>query len=50
MWLYDPAQITVAAKDIVGLPSSGLAASFDLSHVAVDGVLPASVRTQGYAS
>lgn len=49
VWLYDPSQITVADKDIVGLPDSGLAASFDLSHVEVDSVLPKSLTAQGYA-
>lgn len=49
VWLYDPAQITVARKNIVGLPGSGLAASFDLSNVSFGGPLSDDARAQGFS-
>jgi peptide/nickel transport system substrate-binding protein len=49
VWLYNPAQITVAANSVHGLPTSGLAASFDLSHVSLDAAPAAALRQQGYS-
>jgi len=49
-WLYNPDQITVAASDVVGLPGSGIAESFDLSHVSIGGHLSATAKAEGYAS
>ncbi|WP_186526137.1 ABC transporter substrate-binding protein [Leekyejoonella antrihumi] len=48
-WLYNPDQITVANKNVVGLPGSGITESFDLSHVSLGGQLPANLAAQGYA-
>lgn len=50
VWLYDPSQITVAAKGVNGLPTSGLAASFDLSHAGIDGTVSSRLRAEGYSS
>ena len=49
-WLYNPDQVTVAASDVVGLPDSGIAESFDLSHVSIGGHLSATAKAEGYAS
>jgi peptide/nickel transport system substrate-binding protein len=49
-WLYNNDQLTAAKSDVIGLPGSGLTESFDLSHVAIGGTLPASAAAQGYAS
>lgn len=49
-WLYNPDQLTVAKKDIVGLPGSGLTESFNLSYVSVGGSLSKQVASEGFAS
>jgi peptide/nickel transport system substrate-binding protein len=48
-WLYNPDQLTAAKTDVVGLPGSGLAESFDLSHVSIGGRLPPALIAQGYS-
>jgi peptide/nickel transport system substrate-binding protein len=49
-WLYNPDQITVAAKDVAGLPGSGLTESFDLAYASIGGTVPAQAQAQGFAS
>jgi peptide/nickel transport system substrate-binding protein len=49
-WLYDPDQVTIAQKDVVGLPATGRAESFDLAHVRIGGSLPSSLTSEGYAN
>jgi peptide/nickel transport system substrate-binding protein len=49
-WLYNPDQITVAAKDVTGLPGSGLTESFNLAYASIGGTLPAAAQAQGFAS
>ncbi|MGH2908714.1 MAG: ABC transporter substrate-binding protein [Solirubrobacteraceae bacterium] len=49
-WLYDPDQVTIAAKNVVGLPATGRAESFDLGHVRIGGLLPSSLTSEGYAN
>jgi peptide/nickel transport system substrate-binding protein len=48
-WLYNPDQLTVAAKDIVGLPGGALTESFNLSYVSVGGSLSSQVVAEGFA-
>jgi peptide/nickel transport system substrate-binding protein len=50
VWMYCPDLITIADKSVVGLPTTGLAASFDLSHVRVGGSLTAAEVSAGYSS
>jgi peptide/nickel transport system substrate-binding protein len=49
-WLYNPDAITVAAKDVVGLPGTGLTESFNLMYASLGGTLPAAAQQQGFAS
>ncbi len=49
-WLYNPDQLTVAQKNIVGLPGSGLTESFNLSYVSYGGPLSKQVMAEGFAS
>ena len=49
-WLYNPDQITVAQKNVVGLPGSGLTESFNLMYASIGGTLPAAAQQQGFAS
>ena len=49
-WLYNPDQLTVADKNVVGLPGSGLTESFNLSYVSFGGSLPKQVISEGFAS
>jgi peptide/nickel transport system substrate-binding protein len=49
-WLYDPDQVTIAQKDVVGLPATGRAESFDLAHVRIGGSLPSALTGEGYAN
>ena len=48
IWLYNPDQLTVAAKNVIGLPSGGLTESFNLQYLALSGKLPASLVAQGF--
>jgi peptide/nickel transport system substrate-binding protein len=48
-WLYNPDQITVAQKNIVGLPGSGLTESFSLQYASTGGSLSSQAKSQGYA-
>jgi peptide/nickel transport system substrate-binding protein len=48
-WLYDPDQVTIAQKNVVGLPATGRAESFDLAHVGFGASLPSSLTSEGYA-
>lgn len=48
-WLYNPDQITVARSDVVGLPGSALAESFDLSQTSIGGQLSGVAKAEGYA-
>jgi peptide/nickel transport system substrate-binding protein len=48
-WLYNPDQITVAAKDVVGLPGSGQSESFNLQYLSIGGTLPAQGQQQGFS-
>ncbi len=49
-WLYDPDQVTIAQKDVTGLPQSGQTESFYLGFASLGGAAPsAPARAQGYA-
>jgi peptide/nickel transport system substrate-binding protein len=48
-WLYNPDQITVADKDVLGLPGSGLTESFNLMYASISGTLSSTARQQGFA-
>lgn len=48
-WLYNPDQITVAKKNIVGLPGSGLTESFNLMYASIGGTLSSQAKAQGFA-
>ncbi len=48
VWFYDPPEITVADKDIVGLASTAYTESFNLSYVGIGGSIPASAKALGY--
>ena len=47
-WLYNPDQLTVAAKDVIGLPSGGLTESFNMQYLARSGKLSPSLIAQGF--
>lgn len=49
-WLFNNDQLTVAKSDVVGLPTSGLTESFDLSYVSMGGSVPASAVAEGYSN
>ena len=50
VWLYNPDAIIVAAKDVVGLPKTGLTESFNLMHASIGGTVPSAAQEQGFAS
>jgi peptide/nickel transport system substrate-binding protein len=47
-WLYNPDQLTVAASDVVGLPSGSEAESFNLSYASIGGELSATAKSEGF--
>jgi peptide/nickel transport system substrate-binding protein len=49
-WLYVLPQLTVAQRDVTGLPKSAYTESFDLSHVGFGGSLASSTTKLGYLS
>lgn len=49
-WLYNPDQLTVAAKDVVGLPSGAVAESFNLSFASIGGTLSATAKSEGFVN
>jgi peptide/nickel transport system substrate-binding protein len=50
VWLYNLPQLTVAKKEIVGLPNGSLSESFQIAHLQVGGTLPSSAASQGFTS
>lgn len=48
-WLYNPYQVTIAEKEVTGLPGSGRAESFDLAYASFGGKLSAKQKREGYA-
>jgi peptide/nickel transport system substrate-binding protein len=49
-WLYNPDQVTVADKNVVGLPDSGLTESFDVEYASIGGSLPSQAASEGFQS
>jgi peptide/nickel transport system substrate-binding protein len=49
-WLYNPDQLTVAAKGVVGLPSGAVAESFNLSYASIGGTLSATAKSEGFVN
>ncbi len=49
-WLYIIPNLTVARKDVVGLPSTAYTESLDLAYVGLGGSIPAAARSLGFSS
>ncbi len=49
-WLYIIPNLTVADKDVVGLPSTAYTEAFNLTYVGIGGSIPAAARALGYTS
>ncbi len=49
-WLYIIPDLTVAQKDVVGLPSTAYTEAFNLTYVGIGGSIPASAKALGYIS
>jgi peptide/nickel transport system substrate-binding protein len=49
-WLYNPDSVTVAAQDLVGVPSAFNGEAFDLQFLSVGGALTATAKSEGFAS
>ncbi len=49
-WWYNLPELTIAKKDIIGLPKGSLSESYQIFNVQVGGKLPASEASQGFVS
>lgn len=47
-WLYDPDAVTIAQKDVTGLPTSGRTESFYVGYVSFGGTPSAQAKREGY--
>jgi peptide/nickel transport system substrate-binding protein len=47
-WLYIIPNLTIAQKDVVGLPSTAYTEAFNLTYVGIGGTIPASAKALGY--
>jgi peptide/nickel transport system substrate-binding protein len=47
-WLYDPSQVTIAQKEVTGLPTAGLTESFYLGYASMGGKPSAQAVREGY--